>query len=171
MVRWLSRVAQISVIGFLSIGASLIAPGIAQADTGPTDPAICSSWASGPWRNNCEVQQGDQNNLVLAVQEIVSGACGGGGIATDGDFGQATYHAVTCFQAQHHLGNDGIVGPNTWAALRGAISPAENDVDPNWNYFVIGVILPGQREFRQWVDSGNWYVENDDLVWVPMRTF
>ena len=170
-MRWLSRVAHISVIGVLSLGASLIAPGIAQADTGPNDPAICNSWATGDWRPTCGVKQGDQNNLVLAVQEIVSGACGGGGIAKDGDFGQATYHAVTCFQAQHGLDNDGEVGPKTWTALRKEISPAENDVDPNWDYFVIGVILPGQREFRQFVDSKKWYVENDDLVWVPMRTF
>jgi hypothetical protein len=108
--------------------------------------------------------------MVLAIQRIVSGACGGSGLALDGDFGSATVHAVTCFQSQHGLDTDGQVGPDTWAALRGAIGPAQNDVDPNWAYFVTGVILPGVRAFRQWVASHKWYVLNDNEVWVPMTS-
>lgn len=171
-MRWLSRVAQFSVIGFLAAGASLIAPSVAQADTGPTDPAICSSWATGDWRGNCEVSQGDQSNLVLAVQIIVNHACGGNGIDLDGDFGGATFHAVTCFQAQHGLGNDGIVGPLTWAALQKGIAQL-SDSDPDWNYFgIAGVPGPGVKWFRQFVSSHRWYVASSSSDgWSPMRTF
>lgn len=38
-------------------------------------------------------------------------------LAVDGDFGAATEVAVSRFQADHQLTIDGIVGPNTWAAL------------------------------------------------------
>lgn len=41
----------------------------------------------------------------------------GAGIAIDGDFGPATEAAVRVFQRENDLGIDGIVGPNTWAAL------------------------------------------------------
>jgi peptidoglycan hydrolase-like protein with peptidoglycan-binding domain len=38
-------------------------------------------------------------------------------IDVDGDFGQATEEAVMEFQEENELEVDGIVGPNTWAAL------------------------------------------------------
>jgi peptidoglycan hydrolase-like protein with peptidoglycan-binding domain len=170
-VRLLSRVAQFSVLAALTIGASLIAPGAAQADSGPTDPAICNSWATGDWRGNCEVKQGDQSNMVLAVQILVDHACGGNGLDLDGDFGGATYHAVTCFQSQHNLANDGEVGPKTWAALQGTIAQLPGS-DPDWAYYgIAGVPLPGVKWFRKFVSSHRWYVANGSDGWSPMRTF
>jgi len=38
-------------------------------------------------------------------------------LRADGGFGPKTYTAVVAFQKQHHLGQDGIVGPKTWDAL------------------------------------------------------
>jgi hypothetical protein len=109
--------------------------------------------------------------MVLAVQQIVSGACGGDGLTLDGDFGSATFHAVMCFQHQNGLDNDGQVGPLTWAALRGFLDEACCSSDPNWDYFTTG--LSNQRVFRQWVPSKKWYVESGpvtDPSWLPMTS-
>jgi peptidoglycan hydrolase-like protein with peptidoglycan-binding domain len=38
-------------------------------------------------------------------------------LGIDGDFGPGTAKAVIAFQQKNSLGNDGVVGPNTWAAL------------------------------------------------------
>jgi peptidoglycan hydrolase-like protein with peptidoglycan-binding domain len=47
------------------------------------------------------------------------------GIAADGKFGPGTRKAVEAFQKAHGLKKDGIVGPNTWAALdTGATAPS-----------------------------------------------
>lgn len=41
-------------------------------------------------------------------------------VAVDGDFGPGTEVAVTRFQYEHGLTADGIVGPQTWAAINSA---------------------------------------------------
>jgi putative chitinase len=41
-------------------------------------------------------------------------------VAIDGDFGPATEVAVTRFQSEHGLTEDGLVGPKTWAAIDAA---------------------------------------------------
>lgn len=40
-------------------------------------------------------------------------------LTVDGDFGNKTYNATTCFQSVENVagGADGIVGPNTWDAM------------------------------------------------------
>jgi lysozyme family protein len=38
-------------------------------------------------------------------------------LAVDGIYGAGTKHAARAFQARHHLQDDGIVGPITWAAM------------------------------------------------------
>jgi peptidoglycan hydrolase-like protein with peptidoglycan-binding domain len=38
-------------------------------------------------------------------------------LGVDGNFGSGTARAVIAFQQKKGLGNDGVVGRNTWAAL------------------------------------------------------
>jgi len=55
------------------------------------------------------------NNDVRVFQAKLSSR--GWHLAVDGDFGPGTEHVVRQFQAEKHLGVDGIVGPVTWAAI------------------------------------------------------
>lgn len=60
-------------------------------------------------------QQGQSGANVRSVQELLSGA--GHSVGVDGEFGGGTATAVRSFQASAGLGQDGVVGPQTWAAL------------------------------------------------------
>lgn len=62
---------------------------------------------------------GSTHQAVHTLQAVLRTQ--GWNLANDGIFGQQTLGAVRNFQAQHHLGVDGIVGPRTWAALAQAI--------------------------------------------------
>jgi hypothetical protein len=56
------------------------------------------------------VRRGDRGAHVANVQRLL-------GLATDGIFGPKTEQAVRAFQQQRRLKVDGVVGPQTWAAL------------------------------------------------------
>ena len=56
-----------------------------------------------------------RGDLVVWIQEHLLSA--GEPETVDGRFGPSTQAAVEAFQAAHGLGVDGIVGPETWAAL------------------------------------------------------
>jgi N-acetylmuramoyl-L-alanine amidase len=43
--------------------------------------------------------------------------------AIDGVFGSSTYHGVVAFQKVNSLSRDGVVGPQTWAALGRPVTP------------------------------------------------
>jgi peptidoglycan hydrolase-like protein with peptidoglycan-binding domain len=61
------------------------------------------------------VKRGSRGPGVRAVQARL--AARGWKVTADGDFGPATEAVVRAFQKEKHLGVDGIVGPQTWAAL------------------------------------------------------
>jgi hypothetical protein len=86
----------------------------------PTKPA------APPWITQCThysgtelTRYGDKNNRVTQVQCMLEKrgfSVGSAGV--DGQFGDGTLAAVKQFQSAKGLDSDGLVGPNTWAALR-----------------------------------------------------
>lgn len=64
------------------------------------------------------LRSGAEGVDVIALQLLLIGrGYGCGPCGADGDFGPATYGAVTRFQREHGLEVDGIIGPETWRAL------------------------------------------------------
>lgn len=62
------------------------------------------------------VRKGDSNNAVRALQDQLQYQYGYG-ISVTGDFGDTTLARVQSFQTANCLSADGVVGPDTWAAL------------------------------------------------------
>jgi peptidoglycan hydrolase-like protein with peptidoglycan-binding domain len=73
-------------------------------------PAIEPAPAPGAAAPRPTLRRLNQSDLVKVVQQKV-------GVDVDGRFGPKTEAAVRAFQRAHDLVPDGIVGPNTWAAL------------------------------------------------------
>ncbi|TJZ52175.1 peptidoglycan-binding protein [Streptomyces piniterrae] len=63
-------------------------------------------------------RRGDVGNRVKEVQCIINGWAGGEVLDVDGEFGPRTASWVVDFQEMNGLRGDGVVGPETWAALR-----------------------------------------------------
>ncbi len=61
------------------------------------------------------LERGSEGRSVRVLQEALVEL--GYEIDVDGDFGRATEQAVLAFQEANDLDVDGVVGPNTWAAL------------------------------------------------------
>lgn len=88
-------------------------------------PAAPAKPATTTTKGECEVKlnvlrKGSKGNDVKALQILLVGngyPCGSYG--ADGDFGSATYSAVTKFQKAKGLEVDGIVGANTWKNILG----------------------------------------------------
>ena len=80
------------------------------------------------------LRQGDQGEAVRELQRRLSEK--GFTLNADGIFGAKTAAAVKAFQKAAGLTQDGIAGPNTWAALGGAApapkDPAQPARDPDW---------------------------------------
>jgi putative chitinase len=62
------------------------------------------------------LRHGNEGDLVERLQRALE-AKGFSPGSPDGDFGPATETAVKAFQAANGLGDDGVVGTDTWAAL------------------------------------------------------
>lgn len=65
--------------------------------------------------SNPTLEQGSTGRAVRQLQEALVEQ--GWEIDVDGDFGPATDEAVREFQEENELDADGVVGPQTWAAL------------------------------------------------------
>lgn len=69
------------------------------------------------------LRQGDTGEIVRAAQLLLNGrGASVGKWGADGDFGPMTKEAVLAFQRRNGLEADGIIGPETWAALLGVQS-------------------------------------------------
>src|SRR5207249_2338096 len=78
-------------------------------------------------RHGHYVHKGAKGDEVVALQRALVHA--GIGVTVDGDFGPKTEAAVREFQAAHRCKVDGVVGPETMAALDKALdhpAPAPN---------------------------------------------
>jgi hypothetical protein len=68
-----------------------------------------------PYKTMADLADGAQGDMVVWAQEHLISA--GYPIAISGDFGYHTLLDVEAFQSAHGLTADGIIGPDTWAAL------------------------------------------------------
>ncbi|MDV9173136.1 protein kinase [Streptomyces sp. W16] len=85
--------------------------------TGPATPAWISDCTY--YRGNGRTRLGDSGKRVLQVQcMLTKRGYGVGSAGVDGDFGAGTESAVRSFQSDKLLDADGIVGRETWLALR-----------------------------------------------------
>ena len=72
------------------------------------------------------LRRGAKGEDVKRLQSLLK-THGSPGLAVDGDFGPATETAVRHFQSEHKLAVDGVVGPQTWAALTGGTPPVPHE--------------------------------------------
>jgi uncharacterized protein (TIGR02594 family) len=77
----------------------------------PTAPPALPAIPIGGRTQRPTLEMGDQGSDVVVVQTCLKA------LPIDGDFGSITEKAVKKFQGQEHLEVDGVVGPDTWAAL------------------------------------------------------
>ena len=89
--------------GAAAAGAASGGAAAAGAATGQTRPVLA---------------RGSQGDAVVQLQNLLRDE--NFAVAVDGDFGPGTEVAATRFQSENGLTADGIVGPQTWAALDAA---------------------------------------------------
>ncbi|MFG3254729.1 peptidoglycan-binding protein [Streptomyces sp. NPDC048172] len=72
----------------------------------------------GYYDGSATTRRGDSGDNVREVQCLINQWNGGSPLNVDGDFGPRTESWVVYFQDVNGLQVDGIVGPETWDALR-----------------------------------------------------
>jgi putative chitinase len=111
-----AAVARLQAIALSGAAASAAAPaGAASAGAGPADTAAAGV---APAQPRPVLGRGSQGDAVVQLQNMLRDL--NFAVAIDGDFGPGTEVAVTRFQSENGLAADGIVGPQTWAALDAA---------------------------------------------------
>lgn len=70
------------------------------------------------------ISQGSTGEAVAHAQCLLRNVWGYGSVVVDGVFGPATRAAVVAHQRDCGIGDDGIVGPNTWNALHPDTAPS-----------------------------------------------
>ncbi|CAI9401361.1 peptidoglycan-binding protein [Aestuariimicrobium sp. T2.26MG-19.2B] len=85
-----------------------------NSDPGNSDPGN-SDTGTGEQPARATIRRGSKGPDVVYLQQRLNE--NGYSLSTDGQFGPATESAVRSFQRGNGLTADGVVGPNTWAAL------------------------------------------------------
>jgi putative chitinase len=81
-------------------------------------PAAAAASGVAPAQPRPVLGRGSQGHAVVQLQNMLRDL--NFAVAIDGDFGPGTEVAATRFQSENGLPADGIVGPQTWAALDAA---------------------------------------------------
>jgi peptidoglycan hydrolase-like protein with peptidoglycan-binding domain len=102
---------------------------------------------STPTATDPTLRQGDSGAAVSELQQLLNAK--GINITVDGVFGNATRAAVVQFQQQNGLVVDGIVGTQTWQALRrgGSIQLADAAIYYEPSKY------PYQKKAFEWLQS------------------
>lgn len=123
IVRWTRRAALVLLA--LLLGAAVLAPApAAEAYSTAHGLHYCRS-------HNSQVYNGVRGDCVAAVQQFlrmnINGQmygprcngylAGAGWIGIDGIAGRQTDRYIRCFQMEHRLSVDGVVGPATYGAM------------------------------------------------------
>ncbi|MEW5891426.1 MAG: peptidoglycan-binding domain-containing protein, partial [Pseudomonadota bacterium] len=95
----------------------------------PTEPGPPSGCDPGRCSQQITVRQGSQGPCVGLAQQLLAQAGYSPG-PVDCVFGSQTNSAVRAFQQARGLAVDGIVGPQTWAALSGAAGDGGQQPEP-----------------------------------------
>lgn len=103
------------IVGYVLIRKVLAAINIADS------VAVDSFIARGP-----NLREGDWGSQVVELQALLNAK--GAGIAADGKYGPRTRNAVMAVQRAYRLDVDGVVGPDTFAALRAVQPPVRSKV-------------------------------------------
>ncbi|GHG54605.1 peptidoglycan-binding domain-containing protein [Streptomyces griseocarneus] len=97
----------------LAAGAIALAPTTADAiDAGSGEWRLCPYSGGHP-----QIAKGSANDAVGHAQCVLNKVYGYRNVEIDNKFGPTTLATVKDFQLSFGIANDGIIGPNTWAAL------------------------------------------------------
>jgi hypothetical protein len=103
----------------------LVGVAATEAHANRNYPAGCRQHAYGlfpEWRFNCWLGENGNKDLDFAAyvqgMQIILAGHGFYTIGIDGDFGNGTYVGVRLFQQRWKIGQDGLVGPETWRFFR-----------------------------------------------------
>ena len=114
-----TAVARLQAVQLSGAAPAVTAPAVAA----PAGAAPADAPGAAPAGGTRQVlARGSQGDTVIQLQNLLRDL--DFAVAVDGDFGPGTEVAVTRFQSENKLTADGIVGPQTWAALDAAKAKA-----------------------------------------------
>jgi Putative peptidoglycan binding domain len=133
-----NRAALTASLSIAAVCAFLLTlPSRASADVetpaGCDTRALFSSWNQNCWLGQDDTQYDRHGNYTKGVQEILFYSFFQP-ISIDGNFGSQTTARMEEFQFAHGLSADGVVGTNTWAALRNKLV-LDFDDGSTWRYY------------------------------------